>query len=78
MIIIVVSNSWRIQYSMTSPRILRLDTTSFRIGSRRDLVMLQYISTDEQVAYILTKSLEKGKFSVLQRKTLSGEECLPR
>ena len=44
--------------------------------------MLQYISIDEQVAYILTKSLGRGKFvffrdklTVVQNTFLGKREC---
>jgi hypothetical protein len=49
---------------------------------QRGAVKLQYISTDEQVANILTKPLEKGKFvffrerlGVLQNTFLTKREC---
>ena len=49
---------------------------------QREAVMLQYISTDEQVADILTKSLGRGKFvffrdmlGVVQNTFLGKREC---
>jgi hypothetical protein len=45
---------------------------------QKGAVKLQYISTDEQVADILTKPLEKGKFVFFKRQTWSGAEYLPR
>jgi hypothetical protein len=44
---------------------------------QKGAVKLQYISRDEQVADILTKPLEKGKFFIFQRQTWSGVEYLP-
>jgi hypothetical protein len=40
---------------------------------QRGAVELQYISTDEQVADILTKSLGKGKFVFFREQSWSGE-----
>jgi len=49
---------------------------------QKGAVKLQHISTDEQVAYILTKPLEKGKFvffrerlGVVQNAFLTKREC---
>jgi hypothetical protein len=49
---------------------------------QKGVVKLQYISTDEKVAYIMTKPLEKGKFvffrerlGVLQNAFLTKREC---
>ena len=51
-------------------------------GIQKGAVKLQYISTDEQVADILTKPLEKGKFvffrerfGVVQKTFLTKREC---
>ena len=61
MTIKVASNSLRIQYFMTGQIILRSCIISFEIMFR-GAVTLQYVSTDEQVADILTKCLGRGKF----------------
>jgi hypothetical protein len=43
----------------------------------RGVVKLEYISTDEQIADILTKSLPMGQACLLQRQDGSGEEHFP-
>jgi ATP sulfurylase len=45
---------------------------------QRGAVKLEYISTDEQVADILTKSLPRGKHVYFRRQDGSGEKHLPR
>ena len=67
---------------MTSQSILRSNTISFVIMLKRVAMELQYISTDEQVADILTKSLGRDKFvffrdklGVVQNTFLRKREC---
>jgi hypothetical protein len=77
----VASNSLRIQFFITGLNTSRLDIT-FWDYVQRGAVELQYISTDEQVADILTKALERGKFEpfrdklgVVRNTFLSKREC---
>ena len=81
MTIRVASGSLRIQCFMTGLNILRSDITSSEIMFR-GAVELQYISTDEQVADILTKSLGRGKhihfrdkLGVVKNNFLGKREC---
>ena len=69
---------------MIGQSILRSDTISSVIMFREELWhwALQYISTNEQVADILTKSLGRGKFihfrdklGVVENKFLVKREC---
>ena len=66
---------------MTGQNTLRSYTTSSEIV-QRGVVELQYISTDEQVVDILTKSLGRGKYihfrdkmGVVKNTFLGKREC---
>jgi hypothetical protein len=58
------SNSLRIQFSMTGLDSKHIEIRYHFIQDyvQRRAVELQYISTDEQMADILTKALGRGKF----------------
>ena len=62
MTIRVASSSLRILYVTIGQSILRSGNHFIRDYVQRGVVELQYISTDEQVVDILTKSLGRGKF----------------
>ena len=82
MTIRVAFSSLRIQCSMTGPKHIEIRYHFIRDYVQRGAVELQYISTDEQVADILTKSLGRGKFvffrdklGVVQNTFLGKREC---
>ena len=46
--------------------------------AQKGVVKLEYVSTDKQVADILTKSLPRGKHVFFQGQNGSGEEHFPQ
>jgi hypothetical protein len=44
----------------------------------RKSILMQYLPTEEKIAYVLTKPLAKSKFEYFRDKTWSGRECPSR